>query len=182
MFVNDSMLSLPLYCKFLRDESWLQTTWSGSNENLLRISTYLYYMTRLLVYKPVFTKTLGTETWSHAITQISIMRSEFALMENRMHWRQQRCWALAVFLLMFPPLPGGEYPQTPSLPPFFQSVGQPPDRLYKQSQPVHASHVWTWAQVEPWGGRCLPQCTVAKHHGQSRSSSCCSTTIDIWHY
>lgn len=187
MFVNDSMFSLPFYCKFLRYVSWIQTTWTGSNQYAHRLSTYLYYMTRLLVYKLIFTITLGTETWSHARTQFSIMKWEFAQVGNQICWWQQRCWAPAVFLLMSFPLPGWEKgqstaPQTQCLQLSFQSVGRPLDQLYTRSQTVHASRVWTWAQVEPWGGRYLPQYTVAKHHGQSRSSSCCSTTIDILYY
>lgn len=112
--------------------------------------------------------------------QCYIMKGEFVLWGHRIHWMQQRCWAPAVFLIMSYPLLGwvvgqSEAPQTQFLQLSFLSAGQPPDRLYTLFQTVHASHVWTWPQAEPWEGRYLPQCTVAKRHAQSRSSSCCST-------
>lgn len=102
------------------------------------------------------------------------------LEKNRFHLRRQRCSAPAVFLLTSSLPPGcvkchSEAPQTQFLQRSFLSAGQPPDRLYRSSQPVRASHVWTWVQGEPLEGRHLPQCTGTKHHGRSRSSSCCST-------
>lgn len=94
--------------------------------------------------------------------------------------RLQWCWAPSVFLSAssLPPdrLEGrSEAPQTQFLQPSSRSVGQPPDPLYEPPQPVHASRVCPWPRAEPWGARCLPQCTAATHRGRSMSSSCCST-------
>lgn len=142
-----------------------------------------------MVYTFIFTWTPETNVnaeWQFKPTllqqrmQCSIMKGEFVLPAHQIHWMRQRCWAPAVFLITSYPLPGwvegqSETPQTQSQQLAFLSVGQPPDRLYTLSQTVHASRVWTLPQAEPWEGRYLPQCTVAKHHAQSRSSSCCST-------
>lgn len=111
-------------------------------------------------------------------SQFSVMKWEFVPVGNRLHWGQQRCWAPAVSLTAFSPLEVEgllEAPQIQFLQPSFLLGGQPPGQLYTRSLTVHASRVCFWAQAEPWGGRYLPQCTVAMHHGQSTSSFCCST-------
>lgn len=107
------------------------------------------------------------------------MKWEFVPAGNRLHWGQQRCWAPAVSLIASSPpevegLLGA--PQIQFLQPSFLLGGQPLGQLYTQPLTVHASRVCFWAQAEPWGGQYLPQCTVAMHHGQSKSSFCCSTT------
>lgn len=112
--------------------------------------------------------------------QWAIMKGEFVLSGHQIHWMQQRCWAPAIFLIRSYPLLSwvegqSKAPKTQFLRLSFLSAGQPPDPLYTLLQTVHASHVWILLQAEPWEGRYLRQCTVAKHHAQSRSSSCCST-------
>lgn len=139
-----------------------------------------YWFINLYLHEHLTQKHVFKLTLLHGRTEFSIMKWEFVLGESRLHWRRQRCWAPAVFLLTSSPLPGwvgglSVAPWTQFLPHSFPSVGRPPDLLYTLSQPVHVSHVWTWVQVEPWEVRYLPRCTVAKHHGQSKSSSCCST-------
>lgn len=157
----------------------LQTT-QNSPQSIISVNYIPAFPTQKLAYKQTF---LMTETKTlHSVKAVKavflVTRREFVLMRIQLQWRQLWCWAPAVFLTVRSPLQAEDQtknPQTQFLPPSSPSVDPPPDPLYTQFQTVHASRVWIWAQAEPWGGRYLPQCTVAEHRGQSTSSSCCKT-------
>lgn len=122
----------------------------------------------------------STPTEKNNTSYLSMTIRGFVLQGRQVHWTQQRCWVPAVFqinsyLLWRWVESRSKTPQTQFLPLFFLWAGRPPDQLCGLSRQVHASHAWTLAQAEPWEGQYLPRCTVAEHHVQSMSSSCCST-------
>lgn len=144
-------------------------------KNTLALPTYKL-ASKLLFLLTTETKTLHTVIKGKFIL---VKKREFVSKRIPLQPRQQRCWAPEVSLTMWSPHQvedQREHPQTLFLRPSFLSVDPPPGPLYTQFQRVHALRVWIWAQAEPWGELHLPQCTVAKHRGQSRSFSCCNTT------
>lgn len=154
--------------------SEFKTTWAGSKSNMHISSRHKVVGCGWFLHFYLHVHLKPTQPTEKGEMLCGVKRGDFVPA-----W-QKRCWAPVVSPIASCPPPRwlegrSEAQQTQFPPPSFLSAGRPPCRLYTQCQTVRASHVWIWPRAEPWGGRCLPQCTAAKHHVQSRSSSCCST-------